>query len=72
MVERNDSPHIIAVGASAGSMQALTTMMGSLAGDLPAAIAVVLHQPRTRRARWPRSSTGPARCVPLPPKTANR
>jgi two-component system chemotaxis response regulator CheB len=36
---------MIAIGASAGGVEALITVAGSLPGDLPAAIFLVLHIP---------------------------
>jgi two-component system, chemotaxis family, protein-glutamate methylesterase/glutaminase len=38
-------PSLIVVGASAGGIEALTTLVGGLPGGFPAAIAVVLHLP---------------------------
>ena len=39
------SPWFIAIAASAGGLEALTPLLRSLAPDLPAAIAIVLHRP---------------------------
>ena len=38
---------LIAVGASAGGVEALTRLAGDLPEDLPAAVAIVLHLPRS-------------------------
>jgi two-component system chemotaxis response regulator CheB len=44
---------LIAIGASAGGVEALTRVVRRLPGDLPAAILVVLHLPASARSALP-------------------
>jgi two-component system chemotaxis response regulator CheB len=44
---------IIAIGASAGGVEALSYLIGSLPGDLPASVFVVLHVPPERPSLLP-------------------
>lgn len=41
----NVTPNIVVVGASAGGVEALSTLLGALPANLPAAVFVVLHIP---------------------------
>ena len=41
---------VVGIGASAGGVDALTRLFGTLDGDLPAAVLVVLHVPATGRS----------------------
>lgn len=41
------APRLVVVGASAGGVDPLKTILGELPGDLPVAVAVVLHIPAT-------------------------
>lgn len=55
------------IGASAGGVEALRTVAAGLAGDLPSAVAVVLHIPRGSPTALPAIL---GRCGPLPARTA--
>jgi two-component system chemotaxis response regulator CheB len=58
---------IIVVGASAGGVEALSALVGSLPPDLPAAILIVLHVPPWSRSELPRILS---RSGPLPASSA--
>lgn len=45
------SPSVVVIGASAGGVTALTTLVGALPGDFPAPIVVVLHRTPTSESR---------------------
>jgi len=45
--------NLVVVGASAGGVEALRTLLGSLPVDFPAALLVVLHMPSTGRSALP-------------------
>jgi two-component system, chemotaxis family, protein-glutamate methylesterase/glutaminase len=49
--------HVVVIGASAGGVEALLTLARELRPDLPAAICVVLHQPRNVPSVLPRLMT---------------
>src|SRR5207244_1334050 len=51
------------IGASAGGVEVLTKLAGSLEADFPAALLVVLHMPRAAPTRLPQIL---ARAGPLP------
>jgi two-component system, chemotaxis family, protein-glutamate methylesterase/glutaminase len=59
---------VVAVGASAGGVEALRALAAALPGDLPASLLVVLHMPRTAPSALPRILN---RCGPLPAVTAS-
>jgi two-component system chemotaxis response regulator CheB len=46
----HEAPWIIVLAASAGGVQALRTIVAALPGDLPAAVAIVLHRPPDRES----------------------
>jgi two-component system, chemotaxis family, protein-glutamate methylesterase/glutaminase len=50
--EKRERPaeRLIAIGASAGGVEAVTHLVASLPGDLPAAVVVVLHHPAGYRS----------------------
>ena len=47
------APHIIAVGASAGAVEALLDLLPELPADLPSPVLIVVHVPRDRRSALP-------------------
>ncbi|MDG4825812.1 chemotaxis protein CheB [Asanoa sp. WMMD1127] len=47
------TPHVIVAGASAGGVEALRAMVAGLPADLPAAVLIVLHVPRTSPSALP-------------------
>jgi two-component system chemotaxis response regulator CheB len=54
-------PHLIVIGASAGGVEALRTLVAGFPGDLPAAIFIVLHVNAQQRSYLPEilSRAGP-------------
>src|SRR5262245_64454338 len=42
-MSRETGPRLVCIGASAGGVEALSTVVGSLPVDLPAAMLVVMH-----------------------------
>jgi two-component system, chemotaxis family, protein-glutamate methylesterase/glutaminase len=57
-VERN----IIVIGASAGGVSALQTLVAGLPQSLKASLFIVMHRPASWPGRFPRSSVVPAHC----------
>ena len=54
MTERMTKRDLIVMGASAGGVEALKTVVAGLPADLPAAVLVVLHVPSHTRSELPR------------------
>ena len=54
MTERTAKRDLIVIGASAGGVEALQTVVAGLPADLPAAVLVVLHVPPDVRSDLPR------------------
>lgn len=50
---RAHEPRIVAVGASAGAVEALLDLLPELPASLPAAVVVVVHVPRDRKSTLP-------------------
>jgi two-component system, chemotaxis family, protein-glutamate methylesterase/glutaminase len=44
--------HVVAIGASAGGIPALTVVLAALGPEFPGAIVVVLHLARVSAAIW--------------------
>ena len=63
---------IVAIGASAGGVLALTELVAALPADLPAAVFVVLHLPAHGRSELPAILQRVTRLPWLQPPTANR
>ena len=59
--------HLVAVGASAGGLEPLMTILGDLSADLPACVLVVVHMPSSGESALPRIVN---RVSPLPAKHA--
>src|SRR5947209_12705597 len=70
-VESN-TPNVVAVGASAGGVEALTRFAAGLPPDLPYAVLVTLHLPSGAPAFWPPSLTATEHCPADPPSTGVR
>lgn len=56
------TPTLVAVGGSAGGVEALRSLVRKLPGDLPAAALVLVHIPTAAPPDW-RSSPGPVAAV---------
>jgi two-component system chemotaxis response regulator CheB len=50
--QRPDHPDIIAIGASAGGVEAISQLLALLPGDLPASVLVVLHRSIEHKSRF--------------------
>lgn len=48
-----DNVELVVIGASAGGVEALSTLLAALPTEFPAAIAIVLHIPPDRRSTLP-------------------
>ena len=49
----NPLPNIIAIGASAGGVEAISSLMRQLPADLPASVLIVLHRPPLKTSYLP-------------------
>jgi two-component system, chemotaxis family, protein-glutamate methylesterase/glutaminase len=51
---RSEPPNLVAIGASAGGIEPLLTILGGLPCDVPACILVVVHVPESGQSALPR------------------
>jgi len=64
---RSHARHLVVVGGSAGSVEALIKLVGALPGDFPAAVLIAMHVAPEARSMLPRILT---RAGPLPAEHA--